>query len=427
MYAVFLYYFAKFWGLAPFAWTSSRPCVGSAKELLYPSILALLCILEFFNTMVNRLSTDKAGLTTITNIGSNLSNQIGDLTGGLYLVTFTIKRRKIVQIINMSYKVDGMLSLLGVEQNYKKISKRWATLVGLSSAAIFIVVYGTCLTYWIPIGSITLSACYAYVIGPLDHFIHHHVELLFVIVMDFVRNRYEQLNDRLISVWPHEPALGVDLERHDFSRNREALIADARRHHIIPVYGGVSKPSEKLRIIAELSKILHEITDSVVEVASLPIMLNLTYYFVFSLTVIYYLFITAPTAYATSDYVTMAQLFGGGVWTGLMLCELLAVAAICSLTQKTVRILNGHSYLFSSLAVSNGTTVMLFCIPLFSFFCPRQILLHPLSTLSGTSVILQKLKMRYVRLNCLRYLPFEIMFMLFIYSILGAIMRRSGK
>lgn len=335
MSSTFLYYFVKFWGLAPFAWTkSSRAYVGSSKDVLHPSVLVLLCVIQLFGTIKTGLSVDFAVRQSISNISYDVATYIGIFSSGLCLITFVLRRNKLVQIINASYKIDGMLAVLGIEQNHEEMARRCATAVGLSSAAMLIVFYGCCFIWWFTANSVnTFWSVYSILIGTLIQLIHHHVDLLFVITMNYLRRRYEQLNDRLVNVcernrdWCSLPGNWKTLH-----------VTEVKINRVSTGSGEIIKPLEKLRKVAELFEILHTVTDNVVGVVSLPIIVNLAYYFTLLLTVVYHLFVTMAEAYAMNNYTTIAQLFSSVLWVSVMLCELFAIAAVCSLTEKTVSI-----------------------------------------------------------------------------------------
>lgn len=346
VYAIFLFHFAKFWGLAPFSWGRDRAYVGSSFEVLYPLIITLLSIPQVFITVMNRSKMNYPGRTTMTSVTDALYSHLGNFGAGLCLITFALKRKKLVQIINALYKIDTMLAVLDVEQNYEKTSKRQAIVVGLSSASNLIVAYGSSIIYWITLGSVTtLWMGYSVLIGTMIKLVHHHVDLCFVITMGFVRTRYAQLNDRLANVCSPDYKYfyhGGNTHWCVLPTDRKTLIvasvAEVKKNFVSPGSAKSSKQSDTLRRVAELSANLHEVTDSIVEVVSVPISVNLSYYFTLLLTMIYHIFVTTPIAYKTKDYRAIAQLSATSFWMIAVLCELFAVAAVCSSTQKTVRI-----------------------------------------------------------------------------------------
>lgn len=318
-YAIFLYYLAKVWGFAPFTLTNNRAYLGSSLNVVYSTCLAIICIPESVSVLILTQEGDYASRMAVRAISNNLSLQFGILGGGLFFMTIVFNRQKITKIINTLYKVSDELNSLGAKQGYKKFYMYRAIFVGIIFCSILSLVIGTLFFYGsLADSSVTFFMIYSIIIvGVWLHLVHHQGLFIFSSAMDLVQRFYRQINDQLLIV--RRPEYGLSHVR-IVHRSEEKV-----------------KLLQRLEVIGRAYDTLREATENLVEVFSPPIIGTLAYYFTLILNTCYNIYVTAPGAMDV-DYESVENLSWVLIWLSVVVVELVRMAAVCSSTQKTVRI-----------------------------------------------------------------------------------------
>lgn len=335
LHAIFLYYTAKVWGLAPFTLINNRAHLGSTLQVIYPITLAIMCLPELIITVFEQKCIAYESNTVMTNISDILSVYFGNLSSGLFVTTLLMNRRKIVEIMNALSKLDGLLRTLGVEQNYEKYFRSRAITVGILSCYVTIAVCGFRIAYSLRNmdNFCMLWTNYSVITGSWVIAIQYHGILVFLIAVDFVQKRYYQLNNLFSNV-----CTNTDIQRARYVWNVAPAGTRETRICTNSVVQDDPKPLDMFRKIEELYDNLREVTDSVLEIFYLPIIGTLAFYFTTILNISYYTYVASTTIVNTNDQQHILGMVGIICWVIPALVGVFAIAVKCSSIQKTVRL-----------------------------------------------------------------------------------------
>lgn len=328
--AMSLYYMAKVWGLAPFTVTNGHVCIGSSIQVVYPIILLILCILQLIGNLIEESrSTGYENQSGVSYISTILSMHLGNLAGGLFVITFVLKRRKIVEMINALLKIDSLLSSSGFHRDNEKYWKSRIIAVGSMSCITIVTFFGTNISHLhITGGLYDVWTSFLVLMGTWIILIQFHGIIVFVIALDLIEKRYQQLNDRFSNV-----CTNVDIVRTRGAWNIALEDTRARRTRINP--RDDRKPLESLRKLEDLHDNLRDTTDNVLDIFGVPIVGSLAYYFLTMLAIFYFIYADSLTPFNADYQATILTNISS--WMVVTLTELFAIAAVSSSLQKTVR------------------------------------------------------------------------------------------
>lgn len=371
---MFLYYMAKVWGLAPFALTNHRAHPGSSFQVIYSITLVIMCIPELIITILKRTRIVYEGQTAITYLSDVLSLYLVNIGSCLFVTTFLLKRQKLVGIVNTLHKLDVLLSDFEVEQNYEIYFKSRAILAGTVSCITTVIIYGVNISYSMLAKDryFTMWIIYSLITGTWINLIQYHGILTFLIGMDFVRIRYQQLNHLFSNV-----CTDVITIQYAWKIAPEGTGATRIGTNSVPG-DNVVRPLEKLMKIEKLYDNLRTVTDDLVEIFYPPIIGSQAYFFTTILNMCYYTYIAPPTFADVGKSEGIIGMTGMSSWMILTLVQLFAIAATCSSIQKTVRI---SKYLEVSTK--------------YSLFCPSLIVNIFLYQANSTATILYRMWLKH--------------------------------
>lgn len=272
------YYVSKISGLAPVTIKNKRLCDGSLSDILYPLVLCVVLISA--NVLIALNNTSTWGLRHIsvhsvsmmmifiTSLGSNV----------MCIVQFVVKRKKILQISRLFLRIDRSFRSFGIEQNYEKKFKFHVILMGLFHLFIIITELSGHGIMWKRYKELkSLIQNDAHILAFL-HVTKHQSTFMLVIAMDLMNERLSQIVDRLLDL------CDLNHENRPFVR-RNDLAIDINVLNMI-LMGANAAPGNALEIwvmesqwaptqhqvtkIGQLCIWLNDLTNTTMELLSLP-------------------------------------------------------------------------------------------------------------------------------------------------------------
>lgn len=324
-----LYYLAKVSGFAPFALKNNRLICNSLIDKVLPIIYVLLCLILLGIDVTNYLELGKIRNVyfTFDKTSTYFLGLVVDYIGtATCLIIFIRNTVRIVDIIELFRKLDGMFEKLSIVQDYKKVFRVYEKFVLASS--IFLITYSitsSLLTlkyfYFIDVKNFSLII-FAELIGKL---IKHHLIVIFVIVMLLIAERLRMMNECLKK---------ISLIVRKTEIIPEQVIRDVNRRL-------TNFPSIDLNILKKINEfgklydIIRDTVENILKLFSLPLLLIIVNVLWRILTVVYF---EVRNLVEDLNFKSLPNLLFRIMDIALLVFDLSAIAFVCDKIQSLVSI-----------------------------------------------------------------------------------------
>lgn len=322
----FLYYLAKFCGLAPFELQNNLISCDSWRNTIWPFGWSLILLSGIGITTIETarsFTTSGINLIILSDLTINYLTYAGALS---CLLTFVGKRDKIVDIVRRFIN-NGFSKPCGAE-----LYKRRALLVAICSVVFIVTEYSISLAFrytsHIPInnrGTYTELFAIKYC-----SFVFHYVIVIFVNVVLSIEYRIRILNESIAS-------LTISASAWEQSQGpRQRPLASFRCILSSPADGANIKPTVKFERIEEIHDEICDLADKTMQLFSFPLIIVNGIYCFRLIATLFYNFNIAVQMYVTKDLGPILVFSAISISTLVMLLELFVVAFVCASLQKSV-------------------------------------------------------------------------------------------
>lgn len=335
----FIYYLAKVFGLAPFKIGKNGIVFKSSIEILYPIVLAALCVtFSIFSTIYENRVEYCVG-TFISRIVAVIIANLKVLSIIFFLLTSVFRRKDIAEIFNMLLKCDKTFELLGASQDLR--NKRIGTSIYVVIAIFVIHILGQTMNIVERLINLemekeenryTVFNVFQTVFAEWISNVYHIGIIIFVTVLLSVEQRFQQINETFLKACAFDYGQEPDFA---CQTNHEARFESTR----IKVRIGDKKSldaSGNVTSIAISHDTLIDVIGKLISLFSIPMVLIICYYSVTITATYYHTLVLSEGLHLMKGSLRLVDLVHVHTNVVIFLVELFCIGTACYKTQETV-------------------------------------------------------------------------------------------
>lgn len=326
IYAKFLYYLAKIFGLAPFQLMDNRlSCKSSVDKLC--SIINI--ILFFFGILIVVMVNLKMQNDYVSNVLANgdlFASTVKNLGIITCMVIFILQRENIIKIVDLFFGIDGTFKSLGVKRNCEEVFKVRARFI-MAWMTVLIIVEITSGIVFVNETQQTdfLSILHHIIVKSFGNLIQHYVVIIFTTIMVNVNDRLKLINSSLSNV-------------HRFvQKESEICVGTSSTASEIEVDFEILNNIKKIEIIYDM---LCDLIDGTIKLFSLPLLIIIAVCFSIFLLITYRFYEIGRDFRETENFKSVFAALIVSLIPILMALNLFAIAFVCTRAQTLVSTAN---------------------------------------------------------------------------------------
>lgn len=316
IYAKYLYYLAKIFGLAPFRLMDNRLSDESWADKLCSMINIVLCFFGILIVIIADLKMQAGHISDLAISADLFASTVKHLGIITCIVIFILQKKSIIKIVDLFLDIDRKFESFGDVSDREEVFKVRAKFIVAWSTVLITIEITSGIAYLniIQLADF-MSILHHIIVKSFGALIHHYVVVIFATVMVNVNERLKLIKTSLSNV--------------------SRLVQEERNN--IEVDFEIPKIIETIEIVYDM---LCDLIDRTIKLFSLPLLIIIAVYFSRFLIIGYHFYEVGRDFHETTNLKAIFVSLIASLTSVIMALNLFAIAYMCTSTQTLVSTAN---------------------------------------------------------------------------------------